>query len=353
MKLIIGNKSLYIFIFLLSVTIICGCSGNAGHSGDVARRGIVLYTNDIETVGVETWIDFMKKADLNLLGIHGFNENGNLPQMEAFIKSDNGKLLIDECRKNNIDIEFETHALHLLLPRELFDEHPGYFRTDRNGIRTNDLNMCFSSEEAFSEIEKNLLSWTEWMKPSTNRYFFWTDDADGGFCYCDKCKKYTESEQALIYENRLLKILRKINPDATVAHLAYNNTGKAPRLVKPENGVFLEYAPIDRDLTKPMKDEHVRRLAENLEVFPVSTAHVLEYWIDASKFSHWDSNNIVRIPWNREICDSDVKMYSGLGIKSVTSFGAWINGKYLDKFGIAETRQTISEYGQTLKKYIN
>lgn len=352
MKVFIEKTSACIYLLIVSALIVCSCSGTVRQYNEAPKRGIVLYTGDIKSIGVETWIDFMKKADLNLLGIHGFNENGNLPQMEAFMKSKEGRMLVDECMKNKIDIEFETHALHLLLPRELFSEHPEYFRTDRNGIRTNDLNMCFSSEGAYDMIAKNIASLTEWMKPTTNRYFFWTDDADGGFCHCDKCKNYTESEQALIYENRLIEILRKINPDATVAHLAYNNTGKAPRLVKPDSGIFLEYAPIDRDLSAPMKEEHVRRLAENLEVFPKNTAHVLEYWIDASKFSRWDSNNIVRIPWNREICESDVKIYSGLGIRSVTSFGAWINGKYLDKFGIEDARQTITEYGLSLKKYI-
>jgi hypothetical protein len=317
-----------------------------------SKRGIVVYPSDISSVGVDRWIDFMISADLNLLGIHGFNDTESLSKLESFIGSKDGVSLLENCRKNKIDVEFETHALHLLLPRDLFIAHPEYFRMDTNGVRQNDLNMCFSSEDAYEEIEKNIRSVIRWLKPTTDRYFFWADDGYNGYCHCESCARYTESEQALIYENRLLKILQNINPSASLAHLAYNNTYKAPMEIKPDKGIFLEYAPIDRDLSKPIPEEHIRNLKDNLKVFPENTAHVLEYWIDVSKFSGWDRDILVKIPWNEQNCERDVELYRRLGIQSITSFGVWINNDYLSKYGEDNTRRVLKEYGSALKKYL-
>jgi hypothetical protein len=331
---------------------------------DSVFRGIVVYPSDITSIGAIELVKFMREANLNLLGIHtnslginpmtgGFED---LPSLKTFLESEEGKILLKECKKLNISIEFESHVLKEVLPRELFDEHPEYFRMDENGVRQRNYNMCFSSEGAYQIIENNIIEITKWLKPTTHRYLFWTDDVGGAFCNCDLCKKYSESEQALMYENRLLTILRKIDPSATLAHLAYNNTLEAPVKVKPSDGIFLEYAPISRDYTKPLSEEHLQSLRDNLIIFPVKTAHVLEYWLDASMFSRMIKvrrNNVAKVPWNIQNCERDVKLYTGMGIKSITTFATWmISSDYVNKFGENNTLNVVNEYGSILKKYL-
>ena len=205
-------------------------------------------------------------------------------------------------------------------------------------------------------LKKNIIEITKWLKPTTHRYFFWTDDVGGAFCNCDLCKKYSESEQALLYEIRLLNILRKIDPSATLAHLAYHNTLKAPVQIKPLDGIFLEYAPISRDYTKHMSEEYLQNLCENLKIFPANTAHVLEYWLDASMFSRMISvnrNNVAQVPWDIQNCERDVKLYTGVGIKSITTFATWmISSDYIRKYGEDNTHRLVNEYGSVLKTYI-
>lgn len=347
------NKIKGIVIAVATCLFLNFCTG-ADHNkvtDKVCRRGIVVYPGDILSVGVDRWMEYMQMADLNLLGIHGFNDDESLPKLRSFLESNEGISLINECEKQHVELEFETHALHLLLPRDLFDEHPEYFRMDENGVRRKDFNMCFSSAGAYGEIEKNIDSIVKWLKPTTNRYFFWTDDVSNGYCHCDSCIKYSESDQALIYENRLLKMLRKRNPPATLAHLAYNNTWKAPVKIKPAEGIFLEYAPIDRDVSKPLPDEHITNLKNNLLLFDINKAHVLEYWIDVSRFSGWKKDSLVKIPWNKQNCERDIELYYSLGIRSMTSFGVWINNDYLNNYGEDSTRLLLKEYGLILKKY--
>jgi hypothetical protein len=83
------------------------------------------------------------------------------------------------------------------------------------------------------------------------------------------------SEQALVVENRICQALRKTDPKAQVAHLGYTNTLPPPAKVRPAEGVFLEYAPINRRYDAPYekqqeagRPEGLHDLDANLKVFP-------------------------------------------------------------------------------------
>lgn len=344
----------YIILCLFLGSLLFACQPgrrDAKLSETHAKRGVVVYPSDIISIGSANFVELIGKSDINLLGIHSNTITEDLSDLRSFIESEEGKSLLEECEEASVLVEFETHALQELLPRELFDNHPEYFRLDSDGIRNKDYNMCFTSDGAYREIEKNITEITKWMKPSTHRYFFWTDDVEHSFCNCDSCKKYTGSEQALLFENRLLTFLRKTDPAASLAHLAYGSTYRAPVNVKPLDGIFLEYAPINRDYSKPLSEEHLQNLENNLQIFPENTAHILEYWLDASMFSRWNRNNLTRIPWSRNNCERDVKFYTGLGISSITTFGTWmINDDYIKKYGEDSTCSIIREYGTLLKE---
>jgi hypothetical protein len=76
--------------------------------------------------------------------------------------------------------------------------------------------------------------------------------------------------------------LRKFDPRAQLAHLAYANTLAPPKRVKPAPGVFLEFAPIHRrydapyaQQTGPQTRDALKLLEENLRLFPTDTAQAL------------------------------------------------------------------------------
>ena len=313
------------------------------------KRGIVIYPSDITSLGALNWVDLLSKNNINLIGIHTDTRLEPLTDLEFFLKSKEGIAFLKACEEHDIDIEYELHALQDLLPRSTFLKPPEYFRLDEQGIRQQEYNMCFTSNPAYDAIEKNIHKITKWLKPSTHRYSFWTDDVQFAFCHCEGCKPYSVSEQALLYENKLLGMLRKIDPEAKVAHLAYTNTMASPIKVKPLEGVFLEYAPINRNYDVGLTEKHLNDLKENLKVFPKETAHVLEYWLDVSMFSDWKKDNLVKLPWKKEnFFMRDIKVYKSLGINSITTFGAWINNDYIKQYGVDHTNKVLSEYGNTL-----
>lgn len=300
------------------------------------RRGVVIYPSDITSVGVEEWAKRIDESGINLVGIHAATLHEPLDTLKEFVGSPDGKAFLKMCADKGVDVEYELHALQLLLPRELFDTHPEYFRMDTCGVRQRKHNMCFCCDEAYDALEEQIREMLTWLHPTTHRYFIWTDDVKNAFCNCEKCREYSPSEQALIYENHLLKILRKYDSRATIAHLAYQQTMDAPVKVTPDDGVFLEYAPILRDYTRPLPAEDRAVLEANLEVFPHESLHILEYWLDESMFSNWKRNALVKLPFSKQNCRRDINLYRNLGATSITTFATWLNSAYAEKHGPAD-----------------
>src|SRR4030095_4152575 len=139
---------------------------------------------------------------------------------------------------------------------------------------------------------------------------------------CPKCHDLSDSEQALVLENALLKALRGDDPRAQVSHLAYAGTIKPPLKVKPGLGVFLEYAPIQRRYDVPYAQQvdgkdGLANLDANLKVFPAVTAQVLEYWLDVSRLFNW-KRPAKKLPWNRDVFLADLETYAARRLQHIT-----------------------------------
>lgn len=304
-------------------------------------RGVVLSPTDLAWEG---WPQAAEDAGLTTIALHP-----TPARVSVFLASDEGKAFLDHCAQHGLEIEYELHAMSHLLPRELFSSDPAMFRMTADGDRVPDANLCVSSPRAMEVLEERCLEVASTLRPTTRRYFLWGDDG-ADWCRCPACRGLTDSDQALLVSNRIASALRTTDPQATVAYLAYLNTLAPPRQVKPEAGVFLEYAPIRRRYDLPYRvqegeepDQSPTCLRDLLEVFPAATAHVLEYWLDLSRFSHWQ-RPAPRLPWRRDVLEADLDYYAGLGIRSVTSFGVFLDTEYVENHG----RPPVDEYGASL-----
>lgn len=311
----------------------------------IEKRGVVVYPDDISSVGLKEWEKRINLSGINLIGLHAATSNDPIDTLEKFIRSDIGQDFLALCEKKAVDVEYELHALEYLLPRKLYDSHPEYFRMDENGDRCCSYNMCFSNEDVIEAMRPQLETLLEWVKPSTHRYYFWADDKQGMFCHCESCSLLSPSEQILLYENRLLSMLREYDSEATLAHLAYQQTIDAPEALRAENGIFLEYAPIKRDYDIPLTVEQTTALKENLMAFPVSTQHILEYWLDESMFSHWKKDKPVPLPFKEEQAARDIARYRAFGASDFTCFATWLNSRYIENYG--ETDGIFVSYGKS------
>ena len=309
-------------------------------------RGVVLVPEDLS---LADWPERAAQAGLTTIGLH----HGNSPKAVVdFIESPAGRDFLARCARLGLQVEYELHAMSALLPRSLFATEPGLFRTNDKGERTPDANLCVHSPRALEIVATNALRLAARLKPTTGRYFFWGDDGQP-WCCCAKCREFSDSDQGLLLDNHLMGELRKLDPRAQLAHLAYANTLAPPKRVKPEPGVFLEFAPIHRHYvvpftqqTGPEARDTLKLLEENLRVFPADTAQALEYWLDVSRFSQW-KRPAVDLPWRRDVLEADARTYARLGLQHVTTFAVWIDADYVKRFG---EPGAIQEYGETLRR---
>ncbi|WP_053207881.1 DUF4838 domain-containing protein [Jiangella muralis] len=323
-------------------------------------RGAVLTWDDITTYD---WVALAAAAGLTTLSVH-----------TDALTSERGAAFLDECRQAGLAIERQQHALSRLLPRELFDKDPAMFRLTEDGERSPDSNCCASSAAGLDVIAANAVGELDDPGTTTGRYYFWPDD--GGLrCHCRECAGLSHTDQALLVENRIVRAMREVRPDAQVSHLAYQSTMPAPERVRPEPGVFLEFAPFFRTWEVPLsrRDAHGpgwdrdvpgrdsrraarrddRRIAHgdyldhldaNLACFGAETAQVLEYWLDVSLFSDW-TLPAVELPWADGVLRDDLDTYGSRGIRHVTAFAAYMNGAY---FAAHPSTEPVRAYGAAL-----
>ena len=158
----------------------------------------------------------------------------------------------------------------------------------------------------------------------------------------------------------MLEAIREVDPEATLAHLAYQRTMEPPVKVKPSDGIFLEFAPIERQWDRPLSDLDApgrkgrmshRRVMElldaNLKVFPAETAVVLEYWLDVSLASDW-KKPAVQLPWHPEVFARDLEVYKSRGISNVTSFAVYMDSTYFNAY---PSEECLRDYGTILGVY--
>lgn len=325
-----------------------GCiAGGRGSRNATATRGVVVSARDLS--GAFDWPRLAHEAGLTTIATH-IGPRDVMP----FITSGRGERFLDACARYGLQVEHELHAIDWLLPRDMFSSDPSFFRMNAKGERTPDSNCCPSNPFAIEVIACRAVEAARICRSTTGRHFFWMTD-NGEKCNCRKCKGLSGAEQAIIVENAIVRALRaEIDPDATLAHLAYQFTMDPPRLVKPDPALFLEFAPIERWRAKGVQRREplaeggpwLEKLDRLLEVFPSATAQALEYWLDASLFSKWQKP-LARIPWDAARTRDEITAYRKRGIRHFTTFAVNVDDDYVADFG-TDSLACVREYGSLL-----
>ena len=307
-------------------------------------RGVVLIPEDFS---LHDWPERAHRAGLTTLALH---HGRSVAEVVKFVNSDTGQDALTRARKLGLEIEYELHAVSDLLPRRLFEKDKNLFRMNEKGERVADSNLCVHSPRAQEIVAENAASFAHKLRPTTGRYFYWGDDGRP-WCHCPKCQDLSDSEQALVLENALLKALRRDDPRAQLSHLAYAGTIKPPQKIKPEPGIFLEYAPIQRRYDVPYAQQidgkdGLANLDANLKVFTTDTAQVLEYWLDVSRFSNW-KRPAKKLPWNRDVFLADLETYAARGLRHITTFAVFIDADYVKLHGEPDA---LRDYGDGLRR---
>lgn len=332
----------------------------AAEAPATGTRGVVLYPFDLS---LADWPERAAKAGVNTIALHAARRFDVLQQ---FIEGTKGQAFLEQCRRLNLTVEYELHAMSELLSRELYYQDPTLFRMDEHGVRNADANCNPLSPTALDLMAENAVRWAKIFAPTSQRFFYWPDDG-ARWCQAALAEGYNASDQALLVENHLLRALRQhVSPQATLSHLCYQPTLIPPSRVRPEPGIFLEFAPIARDYRHALNETETKSktvpsdqsepatnggylelLKQNLALFGTEHAQALEYWLDVSMFSKW-SRPAVRLPWNADVCRADLATYRELGIRNVTTFATYLDADYVQRHG--DFQSALNEYGAAFPK---
>lgn len=286
----------------------------------------------------DKWIRRAAGLGTDVLGLHpvgGRSACNSLKALLDMLETPDFRALLDRAAEKGLAIEYELHAGAYLAPRELFAEHPEYFR-ECEGERRADMNFCPSSHEMLEIVARRAAEVANKLYRSTHNYYFWLDDGKEGACHCPRCRELSPSDQQLLVMNRILGELKKTDPEARLAYLAYYGCMAPPEKVKPAPGIFLEYAPFEKDMKARVSEEPVgRELDALLKVFPAEDAKILEYWYDNSLFSNWKKPPARFLPDNALIAD-DVAFYRKRGIEYISSFACYLGADYEALWGEAD-----------------
>ncbi|MDD3243907.1 MAG: DUF4838 domain-containing protein [Eubacteriales bacterium] len=316
----------------------------------ISRRGLLIHPEEISP----RWLPRLRAAGINVLGLHpvgGAAAPASLAGLLSFAETPAMKDFLQALSAAGIAVEYEMHAMSYLLPRELFSEHPEYFPMNAQGQRDPACNLCVSSAEALALVADRAEALCRALPAQTHRYFLWLDDISTRGCQCPACVALSPSDQQMTALNAMLIGLRRADPQAKLAYLAYMDTLPAPTRVKPLPGIFLEYAPFRRDFHRPIDDdacpenrEQTASLPDLLRLFGTRDAQVLEYWMDNSLYSKW-TKPPRPFALEEEMMRRDVAYYRALGFDSVTSFGCYLGADYEALYG----EPPIQAYGDILR----
>ena len=311
--------------------------------------GVVVLPEDFKGAN---WIELCRRHGLRTLGIH----SGGGPSVD--IVRTLGHYGTEAFRKEvaaaGLECEYECHATASFLSPDLFKEHPEYYAFDtRRNRRRNDSNLCVTNADAMEIYHRNAETLIRQLYSlSTHRYMLWNVDCPRIYCHCDKCASLSPSDQAMLATNELARAARAVDPLATVPYLGYMEMIEPPTQIAPEPNVFLEFAPIERCYRHALNDSacatnrrYFQRLKRLLELFPASTAHVLEYYLDSSFFSGYGLPAVEVRP-DRDIMDRDFDLYAELGIRSITTFAVYLDGAYFRNHGEAG----LADYAEIVRK---
>ena len=282
------------------------------------------------------WIERARKNRISRISLHprgGSAARESLEEMLTLLQREEYRALIDELIDSGCEIGYEFHAASYLLPRELFGEHPEYFRLDENGNRTPESNFCFSNEEARRIVAERAAELATMLYRAPDDFYFWLDDSRKGSCRCAECGKRSFADHQLGIMKMMAREIRKSRPEARMCYLAYFEALATPTEETSDETVFLEYAPFDRyvaDLT--LEGENMRTLRALIDIFGRERAKLLEYWFDNSLFSGWKKPPKKFTPDNGKIRE-ECELYLSLGFSCISSFACFLGEDYTALYG--------------------
>lgn len=236
--------------------------------------GCGFYSTDYE---------FIPKIETLDINFAPYSFNPPIDYREVYYKDFENPTFAEKLKMNTSKMHeswgFWCHSFQLLLPYDLFDEHPEYFALI-DGKRIPKGEPCLSNPNVRRIIKKNLKRFME-ERPEC-KYWSVSQNDDNLYCRCPECAAkddYDESQMGSILD--FVNEVANEFPNKIISTLAYWYSRKPPKHTRPASNVHIMLCNIEANRGLP------------IEIDP-SNKEVREELLDWSKIcpniSLWDYN---------------------------------------------------------------
>jgi hypothetical protein len=219
-----------------------------------------------------------------------------------------------------------VHSFDMLIPRDLYKEHPEYFPLI-NGKRVDGyVQRCLSNPDVLRLALERV---RQWIKEHPDATIITVSQNDTfNYCQCDQCKALDDAEDSpaasmIRFVNAVAEAIEKEHPNVRIDTLAYQYTRKPPKTLRPRKNVIVRLCSIECCFAHPLDScpsEENRRFRDDIIAWqPV--APLLYVWDYTPNFANYQQ------PFpNFDSLQPNVRFFTSHGVKGLFEQGNYSAG---------------------------
>ncbi|MDW8122453.1 MAG: DUF4838 domain-containing protein [Armatimonadota bacterium] len=221
-----------------------------------------------------------------------------------------------------------VHSFELLIPPDLYKDHPEYFPMIGGKRVSGYVQRCLSNPDVVKLAIERVRQWIK-ERPDATLIDVSQNDT-GNWCQCPDCKALDDAEESpaasvIKFVNTIAQAIEDEYPHIRIETLAYQYTRKPPKTLRPRKNVVIRLCSIECCFAHPLADcpsEENRRFRDDIVAWqPV--APVLYVWDYTTNFAHY-----IRPFPNFEVLQSNVQFFVNHGVTGLFEQGNYSPGGY-------------------------
>jgi len=219
-----------------------------------------------------------------------------------------------------------VHSFDMLVPRELYQEHPEYFPLIDGQRKDGYVQRCLSNPDVLKIAIDRV---RQWLKEHPEATIISVSQNDTfNYCQCEKCQALDDAEGSpaaslIRFVNAIAEDVERDHPNVRIDTLAYQYSRKPPRTLRPRHNVIVRLCSIECCFAHPLETcsapENQRFRDDIIAWQPV--APLLYVWDYTPNFSHYQQ------PFpNFDALQPNVQFFVKHGVKGLFEEGNYSGG---------------------------